>query len=114
MYKGCFDFLTRMNARVEKNIFDCPLGSRKKLLSDAIFSELSEYWNGLDTARTTHEVHPFWERRSLFSVMHSRYSHAIYHNLALGLGPLRCGYAGMDVQKKKHWNISAFVAPKFV
>ena len=58
-------------------------------MSRAIFHELTKYWEQLDEARVTHMAHPTWERRLFYSSMVSRYSHTVFHNLALGRGPLR-------------------------
>ena len=55
----------------------------------AMFAELAVYWQSLSEARTLKEIHPAWEGRRLSSVMNTRYTHCLMHNLALGRAKLR-------------------------
>ena len=43
----------------------------------------------MNEARITHLVHDVWEARAFPCEFLSRYAHCVYHNLALGRGPLR-------------------------
>ena len=43
MYKGCLNFVTRMNEFVDEDIFACSPKKRRDLLSRAIFHELTKY-----------------------------------------------------------------------
>ena len=89
MYKGCKSFLERLNEFSDENIFTCPPSRRRKVLSDAIFRELTIYWRQLDEAKLTRSIHDQWSAGAMPSAMFTRYTHCVYHNLALGRGPLR-------------------------
>ena len=54
-----------------------------------MFLELDAFWQKISEARVLKSIHPQWEERRLSSVMVSRYTRCLTHNLALGRGPLR-------------------------
>ena len=89
LYKGCYQFITRLNDLTEEDIFSCSVSRRKELLKSVMFADLTKYWKNLNEARVTHEVHGNWRALKLHASMVTRYSHTVYHNAALGRGPFR-------------------------
>ena len=88
-YRGCDEFIKRLNTFSDIDILSCPRGLRKKILSNAIFCDLSIFWSNFQSARVTRRIHENWHTRSVHSSFVTRYSLTVYHNLALGRGPLR-------------------------
>ena len=88
-YKHCHNYVEQLSKLGEVNLFDCEMKSLKTELRKAMFFELNEYWNSLNEARVTKEIHPVWKERRLPSFMRKRYTHTVMHRLALGRGPLR-------------------------
>ena len=88
-YRGCNEFIKRLNTFADVDIFSCPRGQRRKNLSNAIFCDLSLFWSNFQAARVTRSIHENWCRRTLHSSFVTRYAHTVYHNLALGRGPIR-------------------------
>merc|ERR1711884_712996 len=79
MYKGCHEFLSRMNGFIEEDVFTCAPAKRKELLSKEIFLELTQYWNRLEAARITHTIHDAWQPLCFHGAMFRRYTHCVYH-----------------------------------
>ena len=88
-YKHCHNYITQIATYVDVDLFSLPASQRKDKVREAMFKELNVYWLLLGEAQVTRRIHPSWERYRLSSFMHTRYSHTLMHNLALGRGPLR-------------------------
>ena len=71
------------------DLFNIERGLVKSKVRDAMYLELTEYWKSVGEARITKSIHPEWKYRRLSSVMHSRYTHTMMHNLALGRAKLK-------------------------
>ena len=54
-----------------------------------MYNDLSNFWIEFKEARVLHEIQPTWEGGRLHDCMYRRYTHTVYHNLALGRGPIR-------------------------
>ena len=67
----------------------CQNERRFKTFMILLYQELTTYWKSVGEARTTKLIHPSWEYRRLSSVMNTRYTHCLMHNLALGRAKLR-------------------------
>ena len=89
-YRLCHAYIEKLSGSGGVNLFDCEPSQRKHAVRSAMFLELNEYWQGLSESRTLRQIHPEWEEQRLSSVMLTRYTHCLMHNLALGRGPLRC------------------------
>ena len=72
-----------------ENLVNIEKGKVKTEVKKAMYIELTEYWRSIGEARITKSIHPQWEYRRLSSVMNTRYTHCMLHNLALGRAKLR-------------------------
>ena len=88
-FKNCKQFILRLNGLIDENLFTCKASARAELLKKAMFQDLTNFWSEIPQARLLHKIHPTWSGGRLHSSMYRRYTHTVYHNLALGRGPIR-------------------------
>ena len=88
-YRHCHSYIRELSKVGGVDIFACEPQQRKREIRKAMFIELDTYWQTISEARVLKSIHPRWEERRLSSLMVSRYTKCLTHNLALGRGPLR-------------------------
>ena len=88
-YRHCHAYIEQLSSVGGVDLFNIEPKARKKKVKDAMFAELTTYWQSLSEARIMKEIHPKWESQRLSSVMHTRYTHCVVQNLALGRAKLR-------------------------
>ncbi len=88
-YRHSHAYIKKLSTLSGVNLFSCSTSERKSSVRAAMFQELSLYWGSLSQARVLRSIHPKWEQGRLSSVMNTRYTCCLMHNLALARGPLR-------------------------
>ena len=71
------------------NFSDMSVSTLKSTLRNLMFKDLSEDWSKSTKAAITHLIHPCWRPRKLPTSMHCRFSHVMYHCLAVNRAPFR-------------------------
>ena len=82
------NFVSHLNNFYDGNLFDIPLTRVKSALQEAMFAELTTYWNTFDSCKILHSVHNDWQPRRLSSNIFSRITTSCYHSFACGYGYL--------------------------
>ena len=94
-YRPALGFLKYLDGLVDADLFSCSSETGFEQVKRAMFSDLTDYWRGLSSARETHLVHDVWGPRVIGMSMRKRSSVCVYHEVACGSSMLR------DTLKKK-------------
>ena len=69
---GC-DFIDRLNGLIDEDLWESRPKVRRRLVRCSMFCDLDSFWRETREARVTHEIHPHWEERRLWTPMKLRF-----------------------------------------